>query len=526
VSDQERSSRIARYLPHVVAATTLVLVTPSLGVLALERAGIVSSPLLSMVAALALSVAVAQVMSFLWMRHSGSRDLVFGDLMLWGWWKRLRTEKRLSDAIHLLGFDRLGSSRGEVFMSPQRQAEILSELATLLEADDPFTHGHSRRVARYSHMIAKTMHLPPRTVSKIRTAASVHDVGKIDTPLGILNKPGRLTDDEYDVMKLHSVTGAEMADRLGDPEITSIVRHHHERIDGRGYPDALQGDEIPLGARVIAVADTFDAITCARPYRKERSHSEAIEVLKAASGTQLDPEVVDAFLSYYSGRRSLTLWMSFSAAFQKVFGGFGDWVQHAQASGLSGGAISLGAALTVTALVGGMVPIAAGTHRMPAHRPPPVTQEAEPYDDEAGAVQTTFVDPRTMEDEASEDKKSNRAKPSEKEDGEQASHKADASKRGQGTRHGKATRNAGGKKQVQGPAVARSGPSGGGDKDKDGSGTPALSPHSADRDHGGGLAKGHDKAKDGSEEHRAEGRKSSPPKSKRAPGPDRGKGKH
>jgi putative nucleotidyltransferase with HDIG domain len=367
MAEQVGAQKVARYLPHVLVATLLVLVLPSIVVYVLERLGLLSSPLLSMVAALVISIAVAQGMGAAWMRHSGSRDLVFGDLMLWGWWRRLRTENRLSDAIHLLGLDRAGKSRGEVFMSPQRQAEVLTELASVLEAGDPFTHGHSKRVTRYSHMIAKTMHLPAETVDKIRSAAAVHDVGKIDTPSSILNKPGSLTDAEYDIMKQHPVTGAAMAERLGDIEITAIVRHHHERIDGRGYPDALSGEEIPLGARVIAVADTFDAITSARPYRKGKSHREAIEIIKRASGTQLDPDVVDAFLVYYSGKKALTLWMSLSTALQRIVGGFGDWVQHAHASGLSSGAASIGVAVTITAVAAGVIPAAAaprhGVHR-------------------------------------------------------------------------------------------------------------------------------------------------------------------
>lgn len=350
------NSRIVRHLPHVAAATALVLLLPSLGVYFLEEAGLLSSALASTLASIALSVALAQVMSAAWMRHSGSKDLVFGDLMLWGWLRRWRMERRFSDAMRLLGVDRQGRATREIFMSPHRQASIMTELAMALEAGDPFTHGHSKRVTRYANMIAKTMNLPQATVDKIRTAAAVHDVGKIDTPSEILNKPGSLSDEEFAVMKQHPVTGAAMVERLGNSEITAIVRHHHERMDGRGYPDALKGDEIPLGARVIAVADTFDAITSARPYRKGRSHAEAIEIIKNASGTQLDAEVVDAFLSYYSGKRSLALWMSLSTALQRIVGGFGNWVQHAQAGGLSGATASVGAAVVLTAAAAGALP--------------------------------------------------------------------------------------------------------------------------------------------------------------------------
>src|SRR5205085_6039106 len=157
--------------------------------------------------------------------------------------------------------------------------QLLAQLAAALEAGDPYTHGHSRRVAHHAAMIAKGMGLPKQQVAKVRTAAVLHDVGKINTPTAILHKPGRLTDDEFDVIKLHPVDGAEMVSKLGDAELTAIVRHHHERLDGTGYPNRLPGGEIPLGARIIAVADTFDAITSTRPYRPANPHKRAMDIL-------------------------------------------------------------------------------------------------------------------------------------------------------------------------------------------------------------------------------------------------------
>jgi hypothetical protein len=249
-------------------------------------------------------------------------------------------------------------------------------------------------------MIAKTMRLSPAQVSKIRTAAAVHDVGKVETPSEILLKPGSLTDEEFAVMKQHPVTGARMVERLGDSEITDIVRHHHERMDGRGYPDALRGDEIPIGARVVAVADTFDAITSARPYRHGRNHAEAIEILKRASGNQLDPEVVDAFLAYYSGKRALTLWMSLSNALQRIVGGFGNWVQQAQAGGFAAGTASLGAAVTMTAVLGGVMPaVAHGRHHQ---REAGEASVAAAFEPENGAVTWVPTDRGDYEDDSAD----------------------------------------------------------------------------------------------------------------------------
>lgn len=314
-----------------------------LAVFALESSGLISSAVVATAVGIGLSMALARLGAWVWVRNSGSRDLVFGDLMLWGWLKRMRTESRLTNSVELLGLDRSGAKVKDIDISAQRQTEILRGLATALETGDPFTHGHTKRVTRYSYMLAKTMRLPQETVRKIRAAAAVHDVGKIETPSEILNKPGALTDQEFDIMKRHSAVGAKMVEQLGDPEITAMVRHHHERMDGTGYPDNLPGEMIPLGARVIAVADTFDAIISSRPYRGARRHKDAIEILERVAGTQLDERAVYAFLSYYSGRKPLAWWLSFSAGVQRVVGGMGGWLQHAQ--GASQGAFSLAMAI-------------------------------------------------------------------------------------------------------------------------------------------------------------------------------------
>jgi HD-GYP domain-containing protein (c-di-GMP phosphodiesterase class II) len=157
-------------------------------------------------------------------------------------------------------------------------------------------------------MIAERMGLPGRQVRLVRAAAELHDVGKINTPRAVLHKPGELTEVELGLITLHPVDGAEIVSTLGDPELTAMVRHHHERLDGSGYPDQLTGAEIPLGARIIAVADTFDAITSTRPYRPARTHNEALEILDEEAGVRLDPVGVSAFRNCYSERRPRPLW--------------------------------------------------------------------------------------------------------------------------------------------------------------------------------------------------------------------------
>jgi putative nucleotidyltransferase with HDIG domain len=217
--------------------------------------------------------------------------------------QRWSTERRVAVAVRLL---RGAEASGD--LTRGRRAELLSELAAELEARDPYTHGHSRRVARHAVIIAVRMGLPEHQVGTIRAAAALHDVGKINTPRAVLHKPGRLTDVEAALIELHPVDGAEIVSTLGDPELTAMVRHHHERLDGTGYPDGLGGSEIPLGARIIAVADTFDAITSTRPYRPARTHQAAMEILEEEGGLRLDEAGVRALQAYYADSPMRPLW--------------------------------------------------------------------------------------------------------------------------------------------------------------------------------------------------------------------------
>ncbi|HEX7058287.1 MAG TPA: HD-GYP domain-containing protein [Solirubrobacterales bacterium] len=299
-------------LPQATAATAAVVGLPVLAVSLLRSLGGVDSVVLLAGAAIVLSIAVSCVGSALWTIRSKAGDTVFGDLMLWGWvWRRLQ-ERRLASATRMLEPRGARVWRRQTDLGLRERARLLERLARTMEARDPYTQGHSRRVARHAVAIAKRMGLPREEIARIRTAAAVHDVGKIETPREIMNKPGRLTGEEFAVIKLHPVAGARMVAGLGDDELTRIVRHHHERLDGGGYPDGLGGDRIPLGARILAVADTFDAITSTRPYRSARRHKEALEVLAAEAGKQLDPDAVRAFRAYYSGLRPVAFWAFFA----------------------------------------------------------------------------------------------------------------------------------------------------------------------------------------------------------------------
>jgi HD-GYP domain-containing protein (c-di-GMP phosphodiesterase class II) len=173
----------------------------------------------------------------------------------------------------------------------------LRGFVTALEARVPGAAGHAERVSAQSRLVAGRLGLGPWEVRRVECAARVHDVGKIIVSPEILEKPGRLTRCEHEEIQRHAAFGARLVAALGDPELAAIVRHHHERIDGSGYPDRLRGEEIPLGARIIAVTDTFDALTSLRPYREAFSPGEAIELLEAEAGCTLDPRIVTAFVA-------------------------------------------------------------------------------------------------------------------------------------------------------------------------------------------------------------------------------------
>ena len=171
-------------------------------------------------------------------------------------------------------------------------------LSDLIESRDPYTGGHCQRLAVYSSTIARALGLPRAEVEVIRFGAALHDLGKIGVPDLILNKPGKLTRDEFEVIKRHSRDGGRICERINLlQKAYPIVYHHHERWDGKGYPDGLAGERIPLSARIVAVADAFDAMTTDRPYRKGMPHEEAIVLLRDGAGSQWDEKAVNAFLA-------------------------------------------------------------------------------------------------------------------------------------------------------------------------------------------------------------------------------------
>jgi HD domain len=368
------------YLWQVALATFFVAAFPLSVVWSLRATGVMSSMLLGMLLAVGLSLGASYLGRTLWEKRTGSGDLLFGELMAWGFVRRWRNERRLASALELLGSMNEAQRRVAGGLTAESQAQALEQLSGALEARDPSTHGHSRRVARHAWMIAQRMGLSREQVARIRTAAAVHDVGKLETPPEILRKPGPLSDDEFDAVKQHPVDGARLTGVLGDQELTAIVRHHHERLDGTGYPARLHGEDIPLGARIIAVADTFDAITSPRPYRSARPHRAAVEILKREAGSQLDPAVVQAFCALYSGRRSLlALWASVSSLPGQAFSSLGGGVS---------GVATAAKVFTVAAIVG---TASVGTSTLAR----PATHHHRALADSASVAATTGTPPTT-----------------------------------------------------------------------------------------------------------------------------------
>ena len=174
----------------------------------------------------------------------------------------------------------------------------LAALSSALDVRDTETEGHARRVVRYMELIAEGLNVPVEQHATLRRGALLHDIGKIGVPDHILRKPGPLTENEWYTMKTHPDLGAKIIANIPFlEEVAVIIRAHHERWDGNGYPEGLAGEQIPLGARIFAVADSFDAMTSDRPYRRGRQLDEALLEIERCSATQFDPQVVQAFLA-------------------------------------------------------------------------------------------------------------------------------------------------------------------------------------------------------------------------------------
>lgn len=181
------------------------------------------------------------------------------------------------------------------FIHVSHEMASLMEIIQKVESKDKYTYKHSDRVAKYSVKIARKLKLSKQQLERVTIAAVLHDIGKINVPIEVLNKPGRLTDEEFAIIKRHPVDGGNMIKGSYYSELVPIIEQHHERLNGTGYPHNLRDEEILIEAKIIAVSDTFDAMTEDRAYRKAFQEEIAIAEIKRLSGTHYDPAVVSAF---------------------------------------------------------------------------------------------------------------------------------------------------------------------------------------------------------------------------------------
>ena len=204
----------------------------------------------------------------------------------------LDKDKKIMGTFNILK-DVTKYKKAEEQVKKDYEAMVVS-LAIALEARDPYTKGHSDRVKMYCRTIARQMGLPANQIKELERAASLHDIGKIAIPDAILSKPGPLTPPEFAQVQLHPEKSVDLIRLIPNPEDTlAAIRHHHERVDGKGYPDGLTGDNIPFEARILAVADAYDALTSERPYRTAFSHEEALQILRENADTQWDAKIIE-----------------------------------------------------------------------------------------------------------------------------------------------------------------------------------------------------------------------------------------
>lgn len=190
--------------------------------------------------------------------------------------------------------------------SDEQMVGVFRGLLSTINAKDKYTVGHCERVASYASMIGEAMGLRLKEIQTLLSAGLLHDIGKIELPKMVLNKVGRLTDEEYEMIRQHPVHGANILEPLsGMHNLIDYVRHHHERYDGKGYPDGLAGEEISLGARILCVADSFDAMVSDRPYRRSMSIEEAFAELERCAGSQFDPGITEVFINLMRNKMSI-----------------------------------------------------------------------------------------------------------------------------------------------------------------------------------------------------------------------------
>jgi putative nucleotidyltransferase with HDIG domain len=347
---REPYAGVRRLLGLAMVATLAVVVLPVVvvsGLLALMNPN--PHTLVGALVGVSVSILVTITGAKLWSRRPQSAAIAFSDLMLWQWVRRWRAERKLEEGARLLGLDRSWQPAGEIRIAPDEQLRVLKDLTAALETKDPYTLGHSRRVERYCYLTAAVLGLQANDIENVRKAAALHDIGKICVPDRILRKGGRLSPEEQQMIQEHAVVGALMVSSVGNADVIAAVRHHHEHWNGTGYPDGLVASDIPLFARIIAVADAYDAIRSTRPYRAGSSRQEAVEELRANANIQFDRDVVEAFIAALPTRLAVTAGLlALFADPTKLFRGLVGWFRRLGAGSITPAVGAAGAAVMIT----------------------------------------------------------------------------------------------------------------------------------------------------------------------------------
>ena len=328
--------------PALALSLVILLVPSSIVVAFMTVVGMRPNLFVSGVATVVISCGLTALCTAWWIRQPGSATMSFSELLPLGWVRRRLADRRIRQTA-----DRMDAQGAFSSLTRKDQLDVLKDLNRALETRDPYTRGHSRRVERHCHRIALKMRLSNQDIFDLRLAASLHDVGKIHIPNEVLRKPGPLDEDEWKIMRQHPADGAAMLESIGNDRVTQAVRYHHERLDGSGYPDGLRGEEIPLFARIIGVADTFDAITSDRPYRNKAGRDRAAQVLRDGIGTQFDGHVVNALLDDLPRSRQLASLLSWLA-----LPGLRRLGDHLAVVFNQIGTVSVASAITVSGLAG------------------------------------------------------------------------------------------------------------------------------------------------------------------------------